>query len=411
MTTIDVPSHFQEEPQDLTQSQDHTIRPKILVFCDYFIPGYKAGGPVTTLRNVVTRLSDRFEFKIVTRDHDLGETTPYENVELGRWTRVDGVEILYLADKQVTMARLRGLLADCDPDFVYINSVWSRRFAIMPLIVLKAAKLLGNSRTPKIVLAPRGSFSQGALGLKARRKKWLGLLARMAGFWNGIRWQASSAFEKSDIRDFIGAQSEVWIAPDLPGPLPDIEARPDKIGGKARIVFLSRISPMKNLEGALEILARISGDIRFDVYGPKEDQDYWDKCSALAGRLPGHVDFQYCGVAVPDDVPGIFARADAFLLPTLGENFGHVILEALSAGCPVVLSDRTPWRNLEQQNAGWDVPLENQTELVSAVQRIVDMDELEHKKHRVGARALAKATIDDSQLLASNIELFHPEQN
>ncbi len=403
--------HFRVRQLDLRHSEDQPNRPKVLVFCDFYFPGYKAGGPVTTLRNVVRKLSNRFEFQIVTRDHDLGETTPYENVELGNWTSVEGVETLYLADQQVTMARLRGLLANCDPDFVYINSVWSRRFAIMPLLAVRTAVLFGGAKSPKVILAPRGSFSKGALGLKARRKKWLGLIARMTGFWNGIRWQASSAFEKSDICDFIGAQSEVMVAPDLPGAMPEISKRPEKVRREAKIVFLSRISPMKNLLGALELLAQVSGDVTFEVYGPKEDLEYWERCSALAADLPGHVRFRYCGIALPDAVPGIFTGADAFLLPTLGENFGHVILEALSSGCPVILSDRTPWRNLQHHSAGWDVPLDNSKDLVAAIQQVIEMDEAEHKRYRNGARALATSTINDPQLLASNVELFRLSQD
>ena len=38
-----------------------------------------------------------------------------------------------------------------------------------------------------------------------------------------------------------------------------------------------------------------------------------------------------------------FSEYDAFVFPTRGENFGHVIAESLSASCPVVCTDQTPW--------------------------------------------------------------------
>lgn len=44
-------------------------------------------------------------------------------------------------------------------------------------------------------------------------------------------------------------------------------------------------------------------------------------------------------------------------MPTFNENYGHAIVESFVAGLPVVISDRTPWRNLEKINAGWDIPL------------------------------------------------------
>jgi glycosyltransferase involved in cell wall biosynthesis len=50
---------------------------------------------------------------------------------------------------------------------------------------------------------------------------------------------------------------------------------------------------------------------------------------------------------MPDDVPGTFAQYDLFAFPSRGENFGHVVLESLSVGTPVLVSDRTPWKGGE----------------------------------------------------------------
>lgn len=47
-----------------------------------------------------------------------------------------------------------------------------------------------------------------------------------------------------------------------------------------------------------------------------------------------------------------------FLLPTLDENYGHVIQEALSAGCPCILSDQTPWQDWEKNGVGYCFPIE-----------------------------------------------------
>ena len=52
------------------------------------------------------------------------------------------------------------------------------------------------------------------------------------------------------------------------------------------------------------------------------------------------------------------AKNDLFFFPAHGENYGHVIAEAMAAGCPVLISDQTAWRNLEEKGAGWDLPLD-----------------------------------------------------
>jgi glycosyltransferase involved in cell wall biosynthesis len=60
------------------------------------------------------------------------------------------------------------------------------------------------------------------------------------------------------------------------------------------------------------------------------------------------------------------------LFPTLGENYGHVICEALNAGCPVLISNQTPWRNLQEKGVGWDFPLEEEERFTATLQQCVD---------------------------------------
>ena len=54
---------------------------------------------------------------------------------------------------------------------------------------------------------------------------------------------------------------------------------------------------------------------------------------------------------------GALAAADAFILPSHQENFGLAVVEALSAGRPVLISDRVNiWREIEKDRAGYVEP-------------------------------------------------------
>ena len=53
----------------------------------------------------------------------------------------------------------------------------------------------------------------------------------------------------------------------------------------------------------------------------------------------------------------MLGKHHVFLFPTLGENFGQVILEAMTAGCAILISDATPWRGLQEKGYGWELPL------------------------------------------------------
>lgn len=146
---------------------------------------------------------------------------------------------------------------------------------------------------------------------------------------------------------------------------------------------------MKNLDGALEILKGVTDDVDFFIYGTKEDEQYWNDCQRLIAELPANVRAEYLGSVTPDKVVTTLSQYDVLLLPTLGENFGHVVFESLTAGCPVLLSDRTPWRDLSSSKAGYDIALEDLSGIRSAISQFAKMDKVEFSEWSNGAWARA----------------------
>src|SRR5205807_5753274 len=96
----------------------------------------------------------------------------------------------------------------------------------------------------------------------------------------------------------------------------------------------------------------LSKPVEFDIYGPLEDVAYWSRCQSSLREIPPWVQIRYRGELAPSEVCRTFAGYDAFVFPTLGENFGHVIAESLSASCPVICSDRTPWTSVLESGGG-----------------------------------------------------------
>jgi glycosyltransferase involved in cell wall biosynthesis len=93
----------------------------------------------------------------------------------------------------------------------------------------------------------------------------------------------------------------------------------------------------------------------------------------------------------PDRVNEVFSEHHVFLFPTRGENFGHVILEAFAAGCPVLLSDQTMWRNLTEKRVGWDLSLSDMGGFRDAMHKCIEMDATEYLAWSNSAFAYAKA--------------------
>lgn len=100
------------------------FRKIVLVFTKYYLPGYRAGGPIKTIANIVQALHDEIDFNVVALDRDVGDKVPYSGVKEGQWTSVEGAKVCYLSNKNVTYRRLLRLINEIKPDIIYLNSFW-----------------------------------------------------------------------------------------------------------------------------------------------------------------------------------------------------------------------------------------------------------------------------------------------
>jgi glycosyltransferase involved in cell wall biosynthesis len=374
--------------------------PVVLALADHYLPGYKAGGPVVTLSAMAARLGGEFRFHVVTRDRDLGDAAPYPG--LSPEAEVGGARVTYLAPGMLSARALSKVLAAIDARVLYLNSVFSPRFALAPLLLRAAGRLGGIP----VVVAPRGELSPGALSLRPGKKRAFLAAARVLRLYRGVLWQASSEEEGGEVRAwFPGA--EVWVAPDLaPAAVPPPAPRPAKRAGELRAVFLSRVSPKKNLLGALQVLERARVPLSLDVYGPVEDPAYWARCREVIGRLPSEVRVAAHGPLPPSRVPAALGGAHVLVLPTLGENYGHVVREALAAGCLPMVSDRTPWRGLAARGVGWDLPLDDAAAWTGALREAAAMDAATFGAWSARAAAEGARAAADPDAEARNRALF-----
>lgn len=372
----------------------------VLTFCDHYLPGYRAGGPIRSVSAIVERLSDDARFAIVTRDRDFGTDRPFDGIDRGAWTPVGRAEVRYLAPDELTMAVLGAILRQRHVDVVYLNSLFSPAFTIRTLVLRR----LGRVPDVPFLVAPRGELSPGALEIRSTKKQAYLAVASAAGLYDGVHWHLTSERERDDLRASplarrpgVVREDHIWIAPPIPSSFepPGTPTRDTKRRGTLRVAFLSRISPKKNLDFALQALHGLEGQIQFDAYGPVEDPAYWRRCSDVAESLPPNVTFRLQGVVEPDAVGRTLSGYDLFLFPTRGENFGHVIWESLAAGCPVLISDQTPWSGLEEAGAGWARPLEVES-FRAVLRQLVACGEEDARARAVRSRQYAEAWLVSS---------------
>lgn len=370
----------------------------ILTFTDFYLPGYKGGGPIKTIKNLCQSVVDEIIFKVITSDRDLGDKNPYASVTCGAWNQLGTDSVFYAQPGIIGYVQIAQQLFVKNYDAVYLNSFFSLRFSFFPVLLAKALR-------QQVVLGPRGEFSEGALSLKPFKKRIFINLFMMLGLHRDTIFQASSVYEADDIRRTLGTNVDILVAEDI-GAQEFADEIPPRTAGALKSVFISRISQKKNLLFALEVLLNFQQPLIFDIYGPIEDRGYWRDCEKVIATLPQHIQVNYKGVLKPENVVKILVNYDVFFFPTKGENYGHVISEALCAGLPILISDTTPWRNLQSLGIGWDLPLINPDAFINALEEISLLTPEKYYQLRQIVLAWAKIKFSQIDAVEANIALF-----
>lgn len=349
-----------------------TAKKNILILCDWFLPGYLAGGPIQSIATLTKQLGNDINFKIITTDRDFKAKKPYDGISINTWTNYDGRDVFYISPENMNPDFVLNLIQNTPHDVIYMNSLYSKLFTIFPLKWKLQKKIQA-----KIVLAPRGMLRDKALAVKPLKKHLFLLYARFTGLFKNVHWQSTSQQESKEIKERIGSNVQMTEVSNLPANSCEVKFI-EKQKGYVRLCFIARIVDIKNLNFAIEVLKEVKqGQITFDVFGPKEDEDYWLKCESNAKSLPSHISFNYKSILKPEEICITLNQYHALFLPTQTENFGHVIVESLKNGRLVVISDQTPWRNLQSEYAGFDISLDDKTKFIEAINILVNLSQSE----------------------------------
>ncbi|MCS6873480.1 MAG: glycosyltransferase family 4 protein [Pyrinomonadaceae bacterium] len=366
---------------------------RVLIFCDYYPPGHESSGGMRTIVNTVERLGDEFDFWIVTRRHN---GVDYTGLKIGDWNDFGKAKVFYTQNR--SLGALKRIIESVSPSSIYCNSFFSTFTVIV--VLLRRLRLI-DDRIP-LIIAPEGELMESALSLKRWKKAIYRKVAKLLGLYERIIWKVTSELEKRDVERLNLASKKIFIVPNMPPKKVfkdfSIHLKPVKKPKEVKLVFLSRIHPTKNLLFFLELLKHSEHKILFDVYGLSEDKSYYQRCKNLASKVNGLAEIRFKGEIKNKDVISTLLNYHFFVLPTLGENFGHVVVEALSAGCPLIISDTTPWRNLEEKRIGWDLPLDNTEKWKEVLKICVDMDDALYKEMSFKARQFIESWLKNNQI-------------
>jgi glycosyltransferase involved in cell wall biosynthesis len=368
---------------------------KLLIYYSHFAPAYKAGGPIQSLVNMAEILRRHYRIYVVCGSYDLGESEVLRDIIVDQWyLYAENVSVFY--SNRHLLRAMRQTMMEIDPDYVYINGLFLPVYNWYPL-------WMAINQKRKVVVAPRGMLQQGALTIKSTKKELFLRVFKFLGAHQRVRWHATDEQEKKDVQHVFGDKMDVRLAPNIPkSPRQTLSKRNKKIG-ELRLVFLSLITEKKNLLLLLETLQKVQTFVSLDIYGPIKDMDYWKKCQSFMKGSFHRINYK--GSIDPNRVQDVLSAYHLFVLPTLGENFGHAIYEALSVGTPCIISRFTPWGMLQEKSSGITIELTTES-MGNAIGQCLSWNEQDFQKESAGAYALALSYFKAHDYLAAYSTVF-----
>lgn len=239
----------------------------------------------------------------------------------------------------------RQLLREAEwADIVHSNGLW-----VMPGVYpASAARAAGKP----LVLSPRGTLSAVALNRRRWRKRifWVALQKRAVR--SAACLHATSEKEYREIRN-AGLRQPIAIVPNGIDVPPRIEKVP---AARRTLLYLGRIHPIKGIDNLLRAWAKVQTefpDWELRLVGPDEG-NYRTELERLIGAssLPR---VTFVGPRYGRDKNQEYAAADTYVLPSLTENFGMSVAEALAHGVPVITTTGAPWSGVSEHGCGWVV--------------------------------------------------------
>jgi phosphatidylinositol alpha-1,6-mannosyltransferase len=148
------------------------------------------------------------------------------------------------------------------------------------------------------------------------------------------------------------------------------------LAGKRVLLTVGRLESMERYKGfdeVLEVLPCLPEDIVYIIAGGGNDRARLERKAACLGIADRVV---FTGLFPDEDKIDLYSLADVYVMPSRGEGFGFVFLEALASGVPAVGSKHDGGREaLLQGELGLLVDPSNNAEIVAAIREQLDRKE------------------------------------
>ena len=258
-----------------------------------------------------------------------------------------------------------------EADVLHFNSLFfvGTLAGLLPALILRK----------KIIVSTRGELFIRALSKKCRRKKIIIRLMKPISPW--VHFHATSEFERKVIKDFFPSCKSVSLIPNVFRPECQLRASSQR----QAFIFVGRLNPIKNLDILIDAFALLPKEIKTSLLllgeaRLDEEIDYVEALKQKINELNLEKKIRFLGHISGSEKLMLMNESAALILPSHSENFGNVVLEALSVGTPALVSSGTPWQILETWNCGKTFDSQSPEQLSNALFWLLEMSDNDYIK-------------------------------
>ena len=264
---------------------------------------------------------------------------------------------------------------------------------------------IARQKDKPYVITPHGMLYPQALARSAWKKK---LLLNLGGVEKDLRHatciHATCDAEMKHYRE-LGYTNPVAVIPN-PMPIPSFIDDIKSEKSIKRIGYLGRIHPYKNTEALINAWITLGNEVKdaqLIIMG-RGDNEYEAKMHQLVARH-NLTNVEFAGFVNGREKFERLASLTALCVPSITENFGMTVTEALSVGTPVIASLGTPWQELNTKHCGWWVDNDVET-LANTISQALSLPQDEIEKMGNNGKRLVNEKYRDTQVAAMMKQLY-----
>ncbi len=326
---------------------------RILHVVPYYLPAWRYGGPIRSVHGLCKGLASLgHEVHVYTTNIDgPGDS----DVPLEQAVDIDGVKVWYFASRRLRRLHWSRPLGHAlekqvsSFDLLHLHTIY-----LWPTTA--AAHAARRAGVPYL-LAPRGMLVTELINGKNRfvKKAWIACFER-TNLEHAAMVHFTSSVEAAEAAKLGVVCKQSCIIPngvDLDGSSTTAGVSPPVEGetvSRRFLLFIGRVNWEKGLDRLITALPGVQ-DCDLIIAG-NDEAGYQGRLEAIARRLGVRERITFVGAVYGVRKSQLLMQASALVLPSYSENFGNVVLEAMAAGCPVIVTPEVGAAEIVRRTGG-----------------------------------------------------------